>query len=178
MGGQPKTAISIVGFPAKGRDFTILAPIMAGGLDKLNEAEVALLGGHSVRDDDIGTGLVTTAAKQGKALPEHVQAAVRAMLQLNRRASEIVVELEVHSMTDITGFGLVGHAIEVAKASRITISTTASYPFTGNARIQLSRFLCRRTDEQSAIFPKDVLISDTVSVEEQNVLYDPHTSGG
>src|SRR5688572_749839 len=48
MGGQPKTALSIVGFPTTGVDFSILGDIMRGGLDKLNEAGVALLGGHSV----------------------------------------------------------------------------------------------------------------------------------
>src|SRR5207237_4478635 len=119
MGGIPKTALSIVSFPASGVDFSILGQIMRGGLDKLDEAEVALLGGHSVRDEEIkfgyavtgivekknikqnsgaregnrliltkplGTGLITTALKRGKASPEHVQAAVNVMSQLNRRA--------------------------------------------------------------------------------------------
>src|SRR5437764_49958 len=154
MGGVPKTALSIVGFPTTGLDFSILGEIMRGGLDKLNEAEVALLGGHSVRDDEIkfgyavtgivekknikqnsgahegnrliltkalGTGLITTALKREKASPEHVKAAVSYMSQLNRTAAEICLKLRVDAMTDITGFGLVGHAMEVAKASRISI---------------------------------------------------------
>src|SRR5260370_17259411 len=50
MGGVPKTALSVVGFPTTGLDFSILGEIMRGGLDKLNEAGVALLGGPSVRD--------------------------------------------------------------------------------------------------------------------------------
>src|SRR5438105_820080 len=119
MGGVPKTALSIVGFPTTGLDFSVLGDIMRGGLDKLSEAGVALLGGHSVRDDEIkfgysvtgivekknikqnsagragnriiltkplGTGLITTALKRGKASSEHVQAAVNMMLELNRRA--------------------------------------------------------------------------------------------
>src|SRR5947208_1788757 len=154
MGGVPKTALSIVGFPTTGLDFSILGEIMRGGLDKLNEAEVALLGGHSVRDDEIkfgyavtgtiakkdikqnrgaregnrliltkalGTGLITTALKRGKASSRHVLAAVKVMLQLNRYAAEICLRFLVDAMTDITGFGLVGHAIEVAKASGISI---------------------------------------------------------
>src|SRR5262245_25332217 len=154
MGGQPKTALSIVGFPAKGVDFSVLGTIMRGGLDKLGEAGVALLGGHSVRDDEIkfgyavtgvietqhikqnsgacvgdrviltkalGTGLITSAIKRGKASTEHVDAAVAAMVQLNRRAAEIALEFRVHAMTDITGFGLLGHASEVARASRLSI---------------------------------------------------------
>src|SRR5438552_17515751 len=60
MGGEPKTALSIVGFPAKGVEFSVLGDIMRGGLDKLNEAGVALLGGHSVRDDEIKFGYAVT----------------------------------------------------------------------------------------------------------------------
>ena len=56
MGGEPKTALSIVGFPASAADFTVLGDIMKGGLQKLAEAGVALLGGHSVRDDEIKFG--------------------------------------------------------------------------------------------------------------------------
>lgn len=56
MGGVPKTAVSVVNFPAKGLDFSVLGEIMCGGLDKLTEAGVALLGGHSVRDDEIKFG--------------------------------------------------------------------------------------------------------------------------
>src|SRR5712671_6901891 len=154
MGGQAKTALSVVGFPPKGVDFSVLGDIMRGGVDKLNEAGVALLGGHSVRDEEIkfgyavtgivdkknikenagahegnrliltkalGTGLITTALKREKASPEHVQAAVTVMSQLNRDAAEICLKFRVDAMTDITGFGLVGHAIEVAKASHISI---------------------------------------------------------
>src|SRR5438132_63113 len=120
MGGVPKTALSIVGFPTTGVEFNILGDIMRGGIDKLNEAGVALLGGHSVRDDEIkfgyavtgivetknikqnngarpgnrliltkplGTGLITTALKRSKPAPDHVQAAIQTMAQLNRRAS-------------------------------------------------------------------------------------------
>src|SRR5207244_8256114 len=141
MGGVPKTALSIVGFPTTGVEFNILGDIMRGGIDKLNEAGVALLGGHSVRDDEIkfgyavtgivekknikqnsgaregnrliltkalGTGLITTALKKGKASDEHVQSAVKFMAQLNRTAAEIALKFRVDAMTDITGFGLAG----------------------------------------------------------------------
>ena len=67
MGGLPRTALSVVAFPAKGVDFSILADIMRGGLDKLNEAGVALVGGHSVRDDEIKFGYAVTGV-----VPERV----------------------------------------------------------------------------------------------------------
>ena len=62
MGGTPKTALSIVGFPTKGVDMSVLGDILRGGVDKLNEAGVALLGGHSVRDDEIKFGYAVTGA--------------------------------------------------------------------------------------------------------------------
>ncbi len=77
----------------------------------------------------IGTGLITTALKQGKAKPEWVDAAVSSMTILNRKAAEITAEGEagVHAMTDVTGFGLIGHAREMALASnlRLEIDTAA-----------------------------------------------------
>src|SRR3954470_15073015 len=66
MGGQPKTALSIVCFPATGADFNILGEIMRGGLAKLDEAGVALLGGHSVRDDEIKFGYSVTGVIETK----------------------------------------------------------------------------------------------------------------
>src|SRR5262249_12103704 len=60
MGGEPKTALSVIGFPAAGLDFSVMGDIMKGGLDKLDEAGVALLGGHSVRDEEIKFGYAVT----------------------------------------------------------------------------------------------------------------------
>src|SRR5215470_4653798 len=71
MGGQPKTALSIVGFPQKSVDFTILGDIMRGGMDKLTEAGVALLGGHSVRDDEIKFGYAITGIIDPKNIKQN-----------------------------------------------------------------------------------------------------------
>src|SRR6516162_7895874 len=213
MGGQPKTALSIVGFPTQGVDFRILGDIMRGGQDKLTEAGVALIGGHSVRDDEIkfgysvtgiidpknikenrgaragdsviltkplGTGLITTALKRGKAAPEHVQAAVSTMLQLNRQAAEIAVELQVNAMTDVTGFGLAGHAMEVAKASHISIQFDhRKLPLLPGA-LEYSRlgFCAGGLTSNKDFFSKHVSFSDSVSPEMKNVFFDPQTSGG
>ena len=213
MGGQPKTALSIVGFPSKGLDFTILGDIMRGGLDKLTEAGVALLGGHSVRDDEIkfgyavtgvidpkkikqnngartgdrviltkplGTGLITTAIKRGKASTEHVQAAVSTMLQLNRRAAEICTDLGVNTMTDITGFGLAGHAVEVAKASHLSIEIDhRKLPLLpGTLDYSREGFCAGGLTSNQEFFGKKVSIAETVSQDMRNVVFDPQTSGG
>jgi len=213
MGGQPKTALSIVGFPTKGVDFSVLGTIMRGGLDKLAEAGVALLGGHSVRDDEIkfgyavtgaiethnikqnsgarigdrivltkplGTGLITTAIKRGKAATEHVNAAVAVMLQLNRRAAEIALEFRVHTMTDITGFGLLGHASEVARASHLSIRVNhAKLPLLpGTLAYSQQGFCAGGLTSNEQFFGQHVFIADSVRPDMRNVLFDPQTSGG
>ena len=213
MGGQPKTALAIVGFPSKGVDFSILGDIMRGGLDKLNEAGVALLGGHSVRDEEIkfgyavtgiietknikqnngalprdrviltkrlGAGLITTAIKRGKALSEHVQAAITAMLQLNRRAAEISLDFRVHAMTDVTGFGLAGHAIEVAKASHLSVHIDHSkLPILPGA-LEYSRegFCAGGLTSNQEFFGRHVSIQESIPLDIRNVVFDPQTSGG
>src|SRR5688572_9543428 len=160
MGGRPLTALAICGFP-KDADRALLTQIFAGGLDVLGRADVALLGGHTVQDQEIkfgyavtgevdprrvlanagampgdrliltkalGTGVIATALKFGRAPEPAVAAAVRSMTMLNRAAGEIIAALEagiVHACTDITGFGLLGHASEMAEASHCSLELDA-----------------------------------------------------
>jgi len=213
MGGEPKTALSIAAFPGKAIDRNVLTEIMRGGLDQLTEAGVALLGGHSVRDDEIkfgyaitgtieitnikqnsgaqagdrvlltkplGTGLITTALKHGKAKSEHINGAIAAMLQLNRRASEICSKYRVHAVTDVTGFGFIGHASEVAKASRVCICVDHStLPFLPGA-LEYSRagFCAGGLTSNEEFFGPRVSVSNAVVKEVRNLLFDPQTSGG
>src|SRR5712691_5968361 len=208
MGGQAKTALSVVGFPPKGVDFSVLGDIMRGGLDKLNEAGVALLGGHSVRDEEIkfgyaitgivdkknikqnngahegnrliltkalGTGLITTALKREKASPEHVQTAVTVMSQLNRTAAQVCSKFRVDALTDITGFGLVGHALEVAKASHISLQIDhRKLPILPGA-LEYSRegFCAGGLTSNREFFGTKVHIPDSVPADVQNILFDP-----
>lgn len=154
VGGKPLLALNIVCFPIKDMDKTILREILRGGLDKLNEAGVIMLGGHSVEDSEIkygvavtgvvhpekfvtnrgakkgdllvltkpiGTGILSTALK-GKLLDrETTRCLITTMEKLNKRASELMMEIGVNGCTDITGFGLLGHCIEMARASKVTI---------------------------------------------------------
>jgi len=213
MGGSPKTALSIVCFPSKGVDFSTLGTIMRGGLEKLAEAGVALVGGHSVRDEEIkfgyaitgiidnknikqnngaqvgdhviltkplGTGLITTAIKKSGAKREHIQVAIDTMAQLNRTAAEIALKFRVHAMTDITGFGLLGHASEVAKASHVSIEIHHSKLRMLPGALEYSRqnFCSAGLMNNELFFGKDVFISDAISPEFRKVLFDPQTSGG
>jgi selenide,water dikinase len=69
----------------------------------------------------LGTGVISTALKQGIAKESDVEAAVQSMLKLNREACEAMLTFDVHGCTDVTGFGLIGHAREMALASNVTI---------------------------------------------------------
>src|SRR5215813_13553165 len=140
MGGRPITALAHLCFPANG-DLEILQQVMAGGLSKMIEAGCSVIGGHSVRDEEmkfgysvtglinptkvfanagakqgdhllftkaLGTGVITTAIKKGAAKQEWMNAAIRSMTTLNKTAAEVITSgsWTIHSMTDITGFGL------------------------------------------------------------------------
>ncbi len=153
MGGRSLTALAVLAYPADG-DPDTLERILRGGADKIHEAGCALIGGHSINEEDIkfgyavtgivdparvianagaregdalvltkpiGTGVVGTAIKRGLARPEDARAAEASMLELNRAACERMLALDVHACTDVTGFGLLGHAREMAIASAVTI---------------------------------------------------------
>lgn len=155
MGGRPVTALAIAGFPQDGLHTDDIAQIFRGGFDKLREAGVALLGGHTVQDREIkfgyavtgaidpariltnagakpgdrlfltkplGTGIVGTAIKFGRAPQDLIDRAVAHMRTLNRAAADAIAAIDgVHACTDITGFGFAGHASEMAAASNVTI---------------------------------------------------------
>jgi selenide,water dikinase len=213
MGGEPRTALSVVAFPTKGIEPSVLGEIMKGGLDKLNEAGVSLLGGHTVRDDEIkfgyavtgvvsvsnikqnnngragdrliltkplGTGLIATAIKRGKASSEYVTKAIEVMSELNRKASSICVQLKVDTMTDITGFGLVGHALEVCKASHIGVQIDHRRLPVLPGALEYSRagFCAGGLGSNREFFSQNVHFSDAVPPEFHDLVFDPQTSGG
>ena len=213
MGGTPLTALSIVGFPEGGPDPSVLREIIDGGLDKLNECHVALLGGHSVKDEEIkfgyavtgtidptqirqnsgarigdrvlltkrlGTGLIATALKKGQADPLHVEGAVGSMLETNRAVAEIVSGFDVQAMTDISGFGLIGHAVEVARASNLTIEFNhARLPILAGAIDYSSKgHRAGGLKNNREFFSPHVTLKGMIPEGHQDILFDPQTSGG
>ena len=89
--------------------------------DRVKKNCTALPGDRLVLAKAIGTGVITTALKQGRAQASWVDAAIESMTKLNRAAQEVVASFEVHAMTDVTGFGLMGHAREVAIGSGVQL---------------------------------------------------------
>jgi selenide, water dikinase len=208
MGGRPISALSILAWPAKG-DLDDLAEILKGGAEKIHESGCALLGGHSVADNEvkfgyavtglihpdaiktnagarpgdalvftkrIGTGVIATALKQGIAKEPDVEAAVRSMLKLNREACEAMLAFDVHGCTDVTGFGLIGHAREMALASKVTIEIDPRAVQFLPGAVEYARLGAI----PGGLKNNREFASSCVegSSEFDDLLYDPQTSGG
>ena len=225
MGGKPISALSIVGFPDKG-DPAILEQIIRGGLDKMKEANCTVIGGHSIRNDDIqfgyavtgsihpnkiwknvgaqtndvilltkplGTGIIATALKRNLAEKASVDAATASMAQLNRAAAEALHEVEaktrpgcIHAVTDVTGFGLLGHAREMAlgdpekgiPTTTIEIHHAAVPSLPGALEAAQQGMIPGGLNNNRDFLGDCVRFVDSVPQENRALLYDPQTSGG
>jgi len=215
MGGRPVSALALVCFPP-GSDLKILERIMRGGLAKMTEAQCTVVGGHSVRDEEmkfgyavtglidpakvrtnaralagdeliltkpIGTGVITTALKQGKADRAWVDAAVTSMTTLNAVAASVATNCAgVHAMTDITGFGLMGHGREMAVGSGVTlVIDTATVPQISGA-IEAIRLGAVPGGLISNREFAECMVSEAggscIGEDLRKLIYDPQTSGG
>jgi selenide,water dikinase len=226
MGGRPISALSIVGFPDKG-DPEILEQIIRGGLSKMNEAKCSVIGGHSIRNEDIqfgyavtgtinphrvwrnvgakpgdvllltkaiGTGVLSTALKKERAAPADLQVAIASMMELNRGASEALREFEekagparpIHAVTDITGFGLLGHAREMAlgdpakglEAVSIEFKHVSIPYLPGALEAARAGFLPGGLKNNRDFVGDCVAFAESVPQEYRDLLFDPQTSGG
>ncbi len=225
MGGKPVSALSLVGYPEKG-DPAILEQIIRGGLDKMNEAKCAVIGGHSIRNDDIqfgyavtgtihpqkiwknvgaqtndvilltkaiGTGLISTALKKERASAASVDAAVASMSQLNRAGAEALHELEaktnsraIRAVTDVTGFGVLGHAREMAlgdpQQGIPTVTMEIQYQavpvLPGALDAARQGMIAGGLNNNLEFLGNCVTFSANVPEENRALLFDPQTSGG
>ena len=215
MGGEPRTALAIAAMPKDGPGAEVIAAIFRGGFDKLREAGVVLLGGHTVSDQEIkfgyavtgeidparvltnagarpgntlvltkplGTGIIATALKFGRASERQIERAVESMTTLNRDAAAVVRSRPagmVSACTDVTGFGLVGHASAMAAASGVTLTIdTQALPLLEGAMSLALANTPGGNRSNAAHFGPRVAVSPAVSAELQLVAYDPQTSGG
>jgi selenide,water dikinase len=213
MGGTPITAMAITCFPKKGLDFAILTEIMRGGLSVLMENHVALIGGHSVDNEQImfgysvtgiidpdkvatnagtrpgdaiiltkalGTGIISTGIKFAKASEEVAASSIATMLTAGSKAAEVMREFNVRGATDVTGFALLGHAWELAKASKVTIEIDAAkLPILKGALELAAQGLVTSGNKTNREYVgEDLVINEAVSEEMRRVLFDPQTAGG
>jgi len=212
MGGTPLTALAIAAFP-KDADPAVLTQIFRGGLHALDEAGVALLGGHTVQDQEIkfgyaitgevdpsaiwtnagakpgdrliltkpiGTGVIGTAIKAGRASEAIANAAIASMSGLNAGAAAVMrAHGRVHACTDVTGFGLIGHSTEIAKASNCTIAIDVdAVPVLEGALdlVEANTPGGGRTNRQ--YFESSVAAEGQLDARRVQLLFDPQTSGG
>ena len=128
----------------------------------------------------IGTGAINTAVKHGKASSSTIDAVTDAMTTSSAKASNAMQEVGASACTDITGFGLIGHAFEMAKASGVTFEIDSrQVPLLPDVLELISDGMLTRGDKNNRKYVGDtVLIHDGVSGEMQSALYDPQTAGG
>ena len=213
MGGRPVSALTLVCFPERG-DPKILEEMLAGGLSKMIEANCTVIGGHSIRDDEIklgyavtgtihpqkiltnssaragdrliftkaiGTGVISTAIKRGDAEAEWIRAAVESMTTLNRAAAEVITGsgFAVHSVTDVTGFGLIGHAREMAMGADVSLRLQASrVPLLPGALECVRRGYIPGGLKANRQFAECAVEAEGVPEDVLTLLYDPQTAGG
>jgi selenide,water dikinase len=215
MGGRPLLAMNIIGFPIKDLDASIMTEILKGGMAKVKEAGVVLVGGHTIDDPELKYGLSITGvispdkvitnanAKVGDKLiltkplgigiigsaikaeilsqdDELVKNACEIMQTLNRTASELMQEVGVNACTDVTGFGLLGHAFEMAKGSKVAIVISASKVplLDGIYRLAAPDAVPGRSYVNQEFLTESVEVDAGVPEELSGILFDPQTSGG
>ncbi len=213
MGATPLTALNIVGFPIASMDKNILAKILKGGWEKAREADVLIIGGHSVKDPEIkyglavtaiahpekiirnntarigdqiiltkplGTGILTTALKNEKLPLELLDRVTSSMKRLNKNAAEIMIRYDVSACTDVTGFGLLGHLLEMVRDTGLSAGITAR---TIPLLPEVLNFIRDKQvpgglKENLAYLKPYIHSSENLSFEMFQALCDPQTSGG
>jgi selenide,water dikinase len=213
MGGKPVTAMNVVCFPVGSQDISVLKDILRGGLDKMREAGVALVGGHSVDDEELkyglsvsgvvhpdkvvtrdraqpgdrliltkplGTGIMTTALKGGVMDDENLPAVVSSMTTLNKVASELMQEIGVNACTDITGFGLLGHARGMIEKNQLglEIMIDAVPIFRGVREFSEMGLVPGGTGRNMDFYRKTIELDGDIDQQVLDILFDPQTSGG
>ncbi|GIW81447.1 MAG: selenide, water dikinase [Gemmatales bacterium] len=213
MGGTPRTALNLVGYPDDKEDLSWLGQILQGGAERCRQAQTAVIGGHTVRDAEIkfglavtgtihpdkiltnaqaqpgdvlvltkplGTGFVTTAHKANSCPEDVFEAACASMIQLNQVGRDAMMEVGAHAATDITGFGLAGHAFEMAQGSGVTIEIElGKLPLLpGSEALARRPYLTRASATNAAYVEKYLRRSGELDPVRLEFFYDAQTSGG
>ena len=213
MGGRPVTCVNLVAFPYEKLGAGVLAGIINGAREKIEEAGAVLAGGHSVEDPEpkfglavtgvvhpercwtnsgartgdalvltkpIGSGVLLNANLKGWVSNDHLAACTESLVTLNKLAAEAAAKFEIHAATDITGFGLAGHALEVARGSVVRLQLSfADIPILGGATAMYERGMTtgsNATNRQSTA--PDMEFSRALTASQEELLFDPQTNGG
>jgi len=213
MGGKPLTALSIIGFPIDELDSQIMEAILLGGMEKLQEANCSLIGGHSIDNEEImcgyaitglidtknvvkrnnaqvgdalvltkplGTGMIAFAIQINKIDDNSLEEVGQSMATLNKDAGELMIKYNANACTDVTGFGLIGHLVEMVNGSGVSAEIDMSLlPVFSAVKNCLENDILpgaiERNQEYSMAWVKVV---DSKYKKNLPILYDPQTSGG
>ena len=212
MGGEPLTAMNIVGFPSSKLPMSVLTEILRGGQDKVHEAGALVVGGHSIIDEElkyglsvtgrvhpkrvlgnakakagdrlvltkpIGTAILATAAKMGQLAEPESAALYASMAALNRDAARAAIETGVECATDVTGFGLLGHASHIAAASHVSMRIVAArVPTLAGVEVALANGIQTGGADRNASYLEDRVQWGSATETQKDILIDPQTSGG
>lgn len=215
MGAKPVLALNIVCFPAASMDLAVLEEVLKGSSDKLREAGVLLVGGHTVIDPKeikyglsvtgivnpgriltkgglrvgdkliltkaLGSGIINNALRGG-LVDEKTQSEVgQSMATLNKRASEIALETSVHACTDVTGFGLAGHLLEMVRESgkvgvEVDFSSLSLFPRV--EEFAKGGLIPPGSQRNRKFYQEKVSFSKNTSEWRRWIMFDAQTSGG
>lgn len=214
MGGTPKTALNLVGYPDdKDPNLEWLEQIFKGGAERCQAAGCVIVGGHTVRDTEIkfgyavtgvihpdkiisnatakpgdklvltkalGTGFVATAHKANACPEDLFKSACDSMIQLNDKARDAMLDAGAHAATDITGFGLAGHAFEMAEGSKVTLAFSLSQLplLPGAEAIARKPYLTRASATNASYVAASLKKEGKLDSTRLEFFYDAQTSGG
>jgi selenide,water dikinase len=213
MGGTPKTALNLVGYPDDKLSLDWLGEILRGGAERCQASGTVIVGGHTVRDAEIkfglaatgiihpqkiitnagarpgdklvltkalGTGFVTTARKANACAEDLFAAACASMVQLNDIGRDAMLEVGANAATDITGFGLAGHAFEMAQGSQVTLVIHLSQlpMFSGAEAVARRPYLTRASATNAQYVSSGLRVEGRADGVRMEFFYDPQTSGG
>ena len=213
MGGMPLHALNIAEFPSDDLPLEILTEIMQGGLEITKQANIPILGGHTIKDPvpkyglvvtgrvkkknltlnstakagdvliltkPLGSGIIATAIKKDKAPRSIMEEAVNVMTNLNSGGAKAMNAVGVNACTDITGYGLLGHLLEMCEGSKIsaTIECNEIPLMQGVFELAQKGFIPGGTERNLDHVIPNVNFSKNISQEQKYLLADAQTSGG
>ena len=213
MGGIPLHALNIAEFPSDDLPLEILTEIMQGGLEITKQANIPILGGHTIKDPvpkyglvvtgrvekenltlnstakagdvliltkPLGSGIIATAIKKDKTPKSIMEEAVNVMTNLNSGGAKAMNAVGVNACTDITGYGLLGHLLEMCQGSKIsaTIEFNEIPLMQGVFELAQKGFIPGGTKRNLDHVTPNVNFSKNISQEQKYLLADAQTSGG
>ena len=213
MGGMPIHALNIAEFPSDDLPLEILTEIMQGGLEITKQANIPILGGHTIKDPvpkyglvitgrvkkenltlnstakagdvliltkPLGSGIIATAIKKDKAPRSIMEEAINVMTNLNSGGAKAMNATGVNACTDITGYGLLGHLLEMCQGSKIsaTIEFNEIPLMQGVFELAQKGFIPGGTKRNLDHVIANVNFSKNISQEQKYLLADAQTSGG